>query len=224
MENEEQTLSIQFFKTSYNKEDISNLPAFQKWKQERENEGKKIVRCPICWGYEVFVEPTNHDCQCCGGVYCQHCLKPCVEDEVEHDHQRSCCDKLRLIIEDSTPPKDEIKQYKCGDLLLYSFIFLFANPIMFTGRYFSFFSKNRIIDNGCVSSFFKYCNLFANIFTTCTIFYITWFEIFFLIFLPSFIPFYFTIIIYNWEYVVESIDIDETPILEFTVRGRGYQY
>ena len=224
MENEEQTLSKEFFKTSYNKEDITNLPAFKKWKAQREKEGEKIVRCPICWGYEVFEEPTNHDCQCCGGVYCQYCLKPCVEDEVEHDHESSCCDKFKSIIESSTPPKDELKQFECCDLILYPLIFLFANPIMFTGRYYTFFSKNRIIDNNCVSCFFKYCNLFANILTACTIFYITWFELFFLLFLPSFIPFYFTIIVYNWEYVVNSIEIDETPILELTVRGRGYQY
>ena len=41
MENEEQTLSIKFFKSSYNKEDISNLPAFKKWKAEREKKVKK---------------------------------------------------------------------------------------------------------------------------------------------------------------------------------------
>ena len=224
MENEEQTLSKEYFKTSYNKEDITNHPEFKKWKEVREQEGKRIVRCPICWGYEVFVEPTNHDCRCCGGVYCQYCLHQCVEDEVEHEHDRSCCDKFRSLIESSTPPKDELRAFTCSDRFKYSLIFLFCNPFMFTKRYFNFFAENRIIDNQCVSCFFKYCNLFVNIFTTCSIFCITWFEIFFLLFLPSFIPFYFTIIIYNWEFVVNSIDIDETPILEWTVKGRGYQY
>ena len=114
MENEEQTLSIEFFKTSYNKEDITNLPAFKKWKEEREKEGKKIVRCPICWGYEVFEEPTNHNCQCCGRVYCQHCLKPCVEDEVEHDYERSCCNKFKSLVEISLPPRNELDEYECS--------------------------------------------------------------------------------------------------------------
>ena len=41
MENEEKLLSVKYFKTSYNKEDITKLPEFKKWKEEREKEGKK---------------------------------------------------------------------------------------------------------------------------------------------------------------------------------------
>ena len=41
MENEEQLLSMNFFKTAFNKEDLTKNPAFKKWKEERENEGKK---------------------------------------------------------------------------------------------------------------------------------------------------------------------------------------
>ena len=103
-------------------------------------------------------------------------------------------------------------------------IFLFGNPPMFTKRYFKFFQKNKIIDNNCVHSFFKYTNLFVNIITACGIFYITWFEIFFLIFIPSLIPYYFYIIIYNWEYIIDNLDIDQVVIFELTVRGRGYEY
>ena len=224
MENEEQLLSIKFFKTSYNKEDITNLSAFKKWKVEREKEGKKIVRCPICWGYEVFEEPTNHDCQCCGGVYCQYCLHPCVEDEVEHEHDRSCWDKFCSLVEVSMPERNELDEYECSLLLKIALIFIFGNPAMFTHRYFKFFNKNKIIDNDCVHSLFKYSNLFVNVITSCGIFYITWFELFFLIFIPSFIPFYFYIIIYNWEYIIDHLDIDQIVIFELTVRGRGYEY
>ena len=60
MENEELDIYTKnYFKTSYNKEDISKLPLFKKWLSFQEKEGKKVVRCPICWGYEVFVHPSN---------------------------------------------------------------------------------------------------------------------------------------------------------------------
>ena len=224
MENEEQLLSIEYFKTSYNKEDITNLSSFKKWKSEREKEGKKIVRCPICWGYEIYKEPTNHNCKCCGGVYCQYCLHPCVENEVEHAHDKTCCDKCASVIEIGTPPRNELDEYECSVLLKIALIFIFGNPIFFTSRYYKFFNNNKIIDNDCAHSIFKFCNLFVNILTTCGIFYITWFEIFFFIFLPSFIPFYFYIIIYNWEYIIEHVDVDQVFILHLTVRGRGYEY
>ena len=48
MENEEQLISKNYFKTSFNKEDVTKLPAFKQWKKDRENEGEKIVRCYIC--------------------------------------------------------------------------------------------------------------------------------------------------------------------------------
>ena len=223
MENEEQVLSINYFKTSYNKEDITNLPAFKKWKSEREKEGKKIVRCPICWGYEIFVEPTNHDCKCCGGVYCQYCLHPCVEDEVEHDHERSCCDKfcslIDLMIDEG---KVEGDKPECSELLKVSLIFIFGNPFMFTSGYYKFFKSNKIIDNDYVHSLYKFCNLFVNLITACGIFYLTWVEFFLLIFLPSFIPCYFFFIFYNWKFTINNLEVDETPLLELTVRGRGY--
>ena len=223
MENEEQELSIDFFKTSYNKEDISKLPAFKKWKEEREKEGKKVVKCPICWGYEVFVEPTNHDCKCCGGVYCQYCLHPCVEDEVDHDHERSCCSKFCSLVELMIGEgKNRGEKHECSELLKISLIFIFGNPFMFTTRYYKFFKENKIIDNDCVHSFFKFCNLFVNILTACSIFYLPWVALFLLLFLPSIVPCYFFFIFYNWKYLIENLEVDETPLLELTVRGRGY--
>ena len=184
---------------------------------------KKIVRCPICWGYEIFVEPTNHDCKCCGGVYCQYCLHPCVEDEVEHDHERSCCDKFCSLIDLMiNEGKVEEDKPECSELLKVSLIFIFGNPFMFTSGYYKFFKNNKIIDNDCVHSLYKFCNLFVNLITACGIFYLTWVEFFLLIFLPSFIPCYFFFIFYNWKFTINNLEVDETPLLELTVRGRGY--
>ena len=224
MENEEQLLSMDYFKTSYNKEDVTKLPAFKKWKAEREAERKKIVRCPICWGYEVFVEPTNHDCPMCEGVYCQYCLHPCVEDEVDHDHERGCCSKFCSLVNTMIEGgKDDGERPSCTKLLTIALIFIFGNPFMFTYRYFRFFQKNRIIDSDCAHGIFKYCNLFVNILTACSFLYISWFEFFLLLFIPSLIiPCYFFFIVYNWDFVIYDLDVDETPLLELTVRGRGF--
>ena len=48
-----------YFKTSYNKEDVTRMPIFKKWLYIQEQEGKKVVRCPHCWGYELYLVPTN---------------------------------------------------------------------------------------------------------------------------------------------------------------------
>ena len=98
METSDQLITSEYYKTSYEKEDVSNLPQFKKWKKERENEGQKIVKCPNCWGYEIFVEPTNHICKMCEKEYCQYCLQKCVEDEVQHDHERGCCSKFCSLV------------------------------------------------------------------------------------------------------------------------------
>ena len=223
MENEEQLISKDYFKTSYNKEDITKLPAFKQWKKERENEGEKIVRCPICWGYEVFIEPTNHRCPMCNGLYCQYCLHPCVEDEVEHDHERTCCNKFCSLVELMIGEgKTGGRKPPCNKLLKVSLIFIFGNPFMFTYRYFKFFEKNKIINNDCVHGFFKYMNLFANILTCCSTLYLTYLEFFLLIFLPSIFPCYFYFIYFNWDFAIDELEVDETPLLEITVRGRGY--
>ena len=222
MENEEELLSKEFFKTSYNKEDLTKLPAFKKWKAEKEKEGEKVVRCPLCWGYEIFVEPTNHQCIMCKGIYCQYCLHPCVENEVEHEHDRTCCNKfcslVRLMINEGkfngNPP--------CSKLVKIPLIFIFGNPFMFTYRYFKFFKSNKIIEGDCAHNLFKYMNLLVNILTACFVFYLTYIEFFLLLFIPSVIPCYFYFIFYNWDFLIEELEIDETPLLELTVRGRGY--
>ena len=223
METSDQLITSEYYKTSYEKEDVSNLPQFKKWKKERENEGQKIVKCPNCWGYEIFVEPTNHICTMCEKEYCQYCLQKCVEDEVQHDHERGCCSKfcslVNLMINEG---KYGGSKPDCAKLLRISLIFLFGNPMMFTYRYFKFFQKNKIRDNKCVHFLFTYLNLFANILTACSIMYITWLEFFMFLFFPSFIPCYFHFIINNWDYLIYELEIDETPLLELTVSGKGY--
>lgn len=58
MENEEDeiiNLKSDIFQTYFKNQDVTKLPAFKKWKKEKEKEGKKVVRCPICLSYEIFV-------------------------------------------------------------------------------------------------------------------------------------------------------------------------
>ena len=35
----------------------------------------------------------------CNNIYCQKCLQKCVEDEVEHDHDRTCCSKFCGLVD-----------------------------------------------------------------------------------------------------------------------------
>ena len=220
MENDEIILTLDYFKSSYKKENVTNLPAYKEWIKAKNDEGKKVVRCPWCWGYETFKEPTNHTCPICKNIYCQKCLQKCVEDEVEHDHERGCCSKFCGLIDimidwgknaDATP----------WEYLKASLIFIFGNHVLYTMKYYNFFKKNPIIDTECVHSFFKYINLFVNI-IYCIVFNISFFEFFFVLFFPGiFIPCYFKFITYNWL-VVLDFEVDQSPITELTVRGRGY--
>ena len=223
MENEEELIVKNYFKTSYKKEDVSKLPAFKKWKAEREREGNKIVRCPHCWGYEIFIAPTNHFCAMCNGKYCQYCLKPCVEDEYDHHHDRSCCQKFCYLMQQMIDFGCEIDcNMSCFDIFKISMIFIFGNPIMYTYKYYKFFNDNKIIENDCVHGFYKFMNLLVNILTVCSTLYITYLEFFLLLFVPSIIPCYLFFIVENWEIAIEGMDVGETPLLELTVRGKGY--
>ena len=201
MENEDILLTQEYFKPSYKKEDVTTLPSFKKWIKIKEEQGKKIVKCPWCWGYEIFKEPTNHTCPMCKNLYCQKCLQKCVQDEVMHNHDRGCwskfCGLIDIMIDwgkdaDATPL----------EYLKASLIFIFGNHFLYTMKYFDFFKKNKLIDNDCVHSFFTYMNLFTNL-IYCIVFNIAFFEFFFFLFFPG-------------------IFIDESPITELTVRGRGY--
>ena len=225
MENEISTrYTKDYFKTSFDKEDISKLPEFKQWLSLQEKEGKKVVRCPHCWGYEIFVEPTNHECIMCQKLYCQKCLKPCVEDEVRHDHERSCCSKFKGLIRTMKDWGEDAGQYPDIDNCLLTkaaLVFVFGNHVLYSIKYFQFFKKNKIIEDDCTHGLFMYANLIANIFY-CIVYSIAFFEFFFLLFFPAiFIKCYFKFIVYNWIIVLE-FEVDESPITELTVRGRGY--
>ena len=223
MENISSLLQKDIFPASFKREDLTKLPSFQEWSSLKKKEKKKIIRCPICWGYEIFVEPTNHKCEICSKEYCQKCLKIIVAGEVQHDHERGCCSKFRGLIED-------IIEYGGGEdwkepqlYLLTSLLFIFGTPIMFTVKYYKYFKSNNIIDNNCVHGFFTFLNLIANIIYS-ILFYFFYLEIFFTIFIPSiFCPQYFKIIMNNWMEVYE-FGVDEIPITELTVNGRGFRF
>ena len=44
MENEEQFISKNFFKASFNKQDVTKLREFKEWKSEIETEGNKVTK------------------------------------------------------------------------------------------------------------------------------------------------------------------------------------
>ena len=225
-ESEQAFLDKNFFKTSFNKEDVTKLPSFKKWKELKEKDGNKVVKCPHCYGYEIFSVPSNYKCSMCGKMYCQKCLKPCVEDEVIHDHERGCCSKFCGLIDTMSGWSRYYKEDLEGDrCLVFQTImtFLFGNHILYTIKYFRFFGTNKIIDNDCTHMFFKYMNLFANI-CYCLITFILFFEVCFTLFFPAiFIRCYYRFIVYNWVIVLDpEFTVDESPVTELTVRGRGY--
>ena len=101
------------------------------------------------------------------------------------------------------------------------FVFIFGNHVLYTKKYFDFFKKNRIIDNDGVHKFFMYLNLLANI-LYCYVYNIAYFEFFFLLYSPAFFfKCYYRFIAFNWIIVLE-FEVDQSPITELTVRGRGY--
>ena len=133
MENEEDeivNLKSDIFQTSFKNQDVTKLPAFKKWKKEKEKEGKNVVRCPICFSYEIFVSPTNHECNICGKEYCQQCFKICVSGEVNHDHKNNYCEKICSLINAlfESICEDFVKNYgyavKQIFILLYYFYFV----------------------------------------------------------------------------------------------------
>ena len=226
MEVDDALLNQDFFQSSFNKQDITTLPSYKRWIEAKKNQGKKVVKCPWCWGYEVFVEPTNHTCPMCQKQYCQHCLLKCVENEVRHDHERTCCSKCRGIIGDIIfwgTDAQNAAQTTTKELILVSLVFVFGNHVLLTKKYFQFFCENYIVDNICVHTFFQYMNLFANI-LYCIVFNIIYFEFFFFLFFPGiFIKCYLKFIAINWLSCLK-FGLDELPITEITVRGKGCDF
>ena len=224
MENDEILLKKDYFETSFKKQDVTSLPDYKKWYSYKKKEKKEIVRCPICWSYETFIEPTNHICQCCSKEYCQKCLKIIVEGEVKHDHERGCCSKFKGLIDDIIEFGGEEDWKEPQFYILTAIIFLFGTPTLFSYKYFKFFQKNNIIENDCVHNFFRISNLFANIIYI-ILFNFTYLSIFLIVFLPSIFWFkYFKIIMNNWMEVIYELEVDEIPITELTVCGKGFRF
>ena len=222
MESGDLDISKNFFPAEFKAQDVTILPKFKIWEKAKKEQGLKIVKCPCCSGYEVFKMPENVICEMCGGDYCQGCLKPCVENEVRHDHSSNCCTKLRRLIHIMSSWAEN-SHATTREYVNAALIFLFGNHILYTKKYFKFFQENPITDTNCVNYFFMYANLIANCFY-CLTFFIAFFEFFSFLFLPAiFIPFYRRFILENWLIVLE-FDVGESPITELTVRGRGYDY
>ena len=90
-EDEIRMLDKNCFKTSFNKQDVSNMKSFIEWKKMRQRDGNKIVRCPICWSYEINENIYIKKCENCHKNYCQRCNKIVYGD---HDHvfeEGTCC-------------------------------------------------------------------------------------------------------------------------------------
>ena len=218
---EEVFLDKDYFAASFKGQDLMNLPTFKKWKQYKDKNNQRVVKCPCCSGYEVFVEPTNHICSMCRNTYCQFCLHPCVRDEIQHDHESSCWQKFKGLVDIMI---DWGKRNEWEEPSVYvktSLIFIFGTHILYTIKYYQFFKGYKISENECVHWFFTILNLFVNI-IYCVLYTNFYFAVFFTIFLPSIIfKCYFKFLMDNWLIVLEC-GVDELPITELTVSGRGY--
>ncbi len=225
-------LQVNVFKTSFKKQDVTNMPSFQKWSEEGKKRGSKIVRCPSCWSYEKSEKSYQHKCQVCGEYYCQKCLM-IVEQYGHHELYcikngcriccKNCCDgcfcglwEIVELIFDECSSHWRLEWY---EYLFMTLLFLFGTPIMFTIKYFNFFLNNRITDNCCVHWFFTFLNLMCNI-IYCIIYNFLFCGISFILFSPSLIYFpTIKLIGNNWKYVYRY-DVSECPITQLTVRKR----
>ena len=50
MENDEVILTQNYFKSSYKREDITQLPSYKEWIKAKNQQNKKVVKCPWCLG------------------------------------------------------------------------------------------------------------------------------------------------------------------------------
>ena len=222
LEQEEQFLDKNYFKVSFKGQNITELPTFQNWKKYHEKQNKKIVKCPCCNNYEVFVGPTNHVCEVCKKTYCQYCLHPCVEDEVQHDHESSCWKKFKALVKLMIDYGKSQEWEEPSVYVTTALIFVFGTPILYTIKYFQYFVEYPITENKCVHWFFTILNLIVNMIYS-VLFIHFYIAVFLTIFLPSIIfKCYFKFLMDNWIIVLE-FEVDILPITELTVNGRGYQ-
>ena len=154
MENEEKNnlLQLNVFKTSFKKQDVTNMPSFQKWNEEGKKRGLKIIRCPSCWSYEKNEKYYHHKCQVCSEYYCQKCLM-IVEQYGHHELYcykngcRICCKNccagcfcvLWQIVEIIFDECSSQWRLKCYQYFFIILLFLFGTPVMFTINILIFF-------------------------------------------------------------------------------------
>ena len=238
MENEEaeenNLLDLNLFKTSFKKQDVTKQLNYQKWDEARKKKGIKVVRCPICWSYEKNNNNYHHKCKVCKEVYCQKCLKILVNGR-RHDHPLDCCKygcrdccvdccsgcwgEICTLLGYIFGECSNTWNHDCYDYFLMILIFLFGLPIMFTIKYFRFFTEYRVIDSCCPHWFFTVLNLMANI-IYCFLYSLFYFEISFILFAPTIIYFGNIKFIGNNMYYVYKYSISEMPLIEYTVRAR----
>ena len=236
MENESKDngiFQLNIYKTEFKKQDVSSLESFNQWNDMQNKNGKKIVRCPNCWSYEVSENIYMRICGNCGESYCQKCLKY-LENDREHDHPLDCCDhgcKICCVkccedcVEGICDLKDSIFDYNkflnCNEILFFSLIFIFGTPIMLAKKYWNFFFHHQVIDSLCANLVFFVLNFLTNI-IYCFLFYFFFTGISFVIICPGIIIFpYLIFIVGNWYYVY-GYEIDRCPIVELTVRTRSF--
>lgn len=209
------------FPAGFKHQDIESLQTFKKWKKAKEDSGHKVVKCPCCGGYELYVVPRNHICSICNKEYCQYCLHKIVEDEVEHDHERSCWNKFMGLVDVMIDWGGRDSWMEPEEYVKTTLIFIFGNHVLYSYKYFKYFYEHHVTPGSCAHWTFTILNLFSNI-IYCFLYNFFFFEVFFTIFLPSIIfKCYFKTLMDNWIIVIEE-DIDELPITELTVSGRGY--
>ena len=235
MENEEaeenNLLDLNLFKTSFKKQDVTKQLNYKKWDEARKKKGINVVRCPICWSYEKNNNNYHHKCKVCKEVYCQKCLKILVNGR-RHDHPLDCCKygcrdccvdccsgEICTILGYIFDECSNSWNHDCYDYFLMILIFLFGLPIMFTIKYFRFFTEYRVIDSCCPHSFFTVLNLMANI-IYCFLYSLFYFEISFILFAPTIIYFGNIKFIGNNMHYVYNYSISEMPLIEYTVRAR----
>jgi len=223
-------LQLNFYKTEYEKQDVANMDSFKKWKEYQQKRGKKLVRCPHCWSYEISNNQFIYKCNICRKYYCQKCLK-CLEYNSKHNHKPfyyyccnedecsiycgDCCCELCSFVCKYTDVF--YKDLDCFQIFLYSLLFLFGTPIFLTVRYLNFFRHNKITNNLKIHWFFTTINFITNIIYSClfTFFYI---GLILIIYLPGLIFYkYFICIVGDFSSCLK-FEIDDWLFFNITVR------
>ena len=222
-------LQLSFYKTEFKKQDISKTNSFINWKNKKKKKGNILVRCPICWSYEISYVKFKHKCICCGEYYCQKCLK-CLEYDSKHEHKPFylyCCDEdhYKILCGDCCDVCKFLNQYnylyykdlKCYQVFLFILLYFFGIPVFLTIKYLLFFRHNKIRKNRPIHWLFTTINFITNI-IYCCLFSIFYTEINCILFLPCL--FYYKHLFFIVGHIAAFIkyDLSQTLFLSITVR------